>query len=162
MADVDISYKGNVIASMNDSGTTTLETAGMYCEDDITIAYTKSGGGGGGSAKTVSITLAYGQHTSNFVSFTIYETTDGVKGQQIGSIASADGSTTVTVSASANGFVCELRGGYIMVSRDAIYSGIFDGAIGVNVISESSGNVDIFYVCASDGRIQLDWIDWDD
>lgn len=117
---------------------------------------------GGGSEKTVSITLAYGQSTSAFRSFTVYETTDGVKGQQIGSIASADGSTTVTVSASANGFVCELRGGYIMVRRDDIYSGIFEGTIGINVIRDSNGNVDIFYVCASDGRVELDWIDWDD
>lgn len=117
---------------------------------------------GGGSAKTVSISLAYGQHTSKFVSFTIYETTDGVKGNQIGSIATADGSTTVTVSSSANGFVCELRGGFIMVSRDAIFTSIFGGAIGLSKLEESNGNVDIYYVCASDGRIQIDWVDWDD
>ena len=57
MADVDISYKGNVIASLDDTGTTTLETAGMYCEDDITVAYTKSGGGG--SAETANVSLVY-------------------------------------------------------------------------------------------------------
>lgn len=57
MADVDISYKGNVIASMNDSGTAILETAGKYCEDDITVAYTKSGGGG--SAETANVSLVY-------------------------------------------------------------------------------------------------------
>lgn len=59
MADVDISYKGNVIASMNDSGMAILETAGKYCEDDITVAYTKSGGGGGGSTSASVNTTGY-------------------------------------------------------------------------------------------------------
>ena len=43
MADVDISYKGSIIASMSASGTKILETEGKYCEDDITINYTKAG-----------------------------------------------------------------------------------------------------------------------
>lgn len=41
MPDVTISYKGSSIATMTSSGTKTLETAGTYCEDDITIDYTK-------------------------------------------------------------------------------------------------------------------------
>ena len=41
--DVVISYKGSTIATMSSSGTKTLETAGTYCEDDITIDYTKTG-----------------------------------------------------------------------------------------------------------------------
>lgn len=47
MAAVEISYKGNTIASMDDSGTKTLLTSGSYCEDNITVSYTESGGGGG-------------------------------------------------------------------------------------------------------------------
>lgn len=47
MADVEISYNNSVIASLNDSGTEVLETNGKLCTDDITVAYTKSGGGGG-------------------------------------------------------------------------------------------------------------------
>lgn len=47
MADVTISYKGNEIASMSTTGVKTLLTSGAFCEDDITVAYTKSGGGGG-------------------------------------------------------------------------------------------------------------------
>lgn len=39
--EVEISYKGSVIASMNASGTKTLETAGMYCEGDIEVEYTR-------------------------------------------------------------------------------------------------------------------------
>ena len=41
MPDVTISYKGSQIASMDASGTKTLLTEGKYCEDDITIQYTK-------------------------------------------------------------------------------------------------------------------------
>lgn len=48
MSDISITYKGNEIASMDDSGTKTLLTGSTWCEDDIVINYTKSGGGGGG------------------------------------------------------------------------------------------------------------------
>lgn len=41
MPDVTISYKGNSIATMSASGTKTLLTDGKYCEDDITVAYTR-------------------------------------------------------------------------------------------------------------------------
>lgn len=44
MSDVDIKYKSQVIASMDASGTKTLETGGTYCEDDIVVEYTKSSG----------------------------------------------------------------------------------------------------------------------
>ncbi len=39
--DVTISYNGNTIASLSDSGMEVLETNGKLCEDDITIDYTK-------------------------------------------------------------------------------------------------------------------------
>ena len=41
MADVSISYKGNEIASMNATGVKTLLTSALFCEDDITVSYTK-------------------------------------------------------------------------------------------------------------------------
>ena len=41
MAEVEINYNGSTIASMNASGTKTLETAGKYCEDDIEVVYNK-------------------------------------------------------------------------------------------------------------------------
>lgn len=41
MSDIDITYKGASIATMNASGTKTLLTSGKYCEDDIEIDYTK-------------------------------------------------------------------------------------------------------------------------
>lgn len=54
--DLVVTYAGDEIATMSDSGTKTLKTQGKYCEDDITISYTKSGGGGGGGS-TVTITI---------------------------------------------------------------------------------------------------------
>lgn len=41
MADVNINYKGNSISQMNSTGTKTLTTMGQFCEDNITISYTK-------------------------------------------------------------------------------------------------------------------------
>ena len=41
MSDITIEYKGSTIATMDASGTKTLETEGKYCEDDITVSYTK-------------------------------------------------------------------------------------------------------------------------
>lgn len=44
--DVVVSYAGDEIAALSDSGTKTLQTSGKYCTDDITISYTKPSGGG--------------------------------------------------------------------------------------------------------------------
>lgn len=44
--DVIISYNGNTIATMSDSGTKTLETSGKYVPADILIRYTKSSASG--------------------------------------------------------------------------------------------------------------------
>lgn len=41
MSDINISYKGESIATMDATGTKTLLTSGKYCEDDIEIEYTK-------------------------------------------------------------------------------------------------------------------------
>lgn len=47
MAEVTINYKDAVIATMDDSGTKTLQTQGKYCEDNIEIVYDRPSGGGG-------------------------------------------------------------------------------------------------------------------
>lgn len=39
MADVDIKYKGSSIATMNASGTKTLQASGKYCEGNIEVVY---------------------------------------------------------------------------------------------------------------------------
>ena len=41
MAEVEISYKGSNIATMNASGTKTLLTEAKYLEDDVTVTYTR-------------------------------------------------------------------------------------------------------------------------
>ena len=46
MADVTLTYKGNTIAEMSDTGTKTLKTAGKYCEGDIGVSYVKPSSGG--------------------------------------------------------------------------------------------------------------------
>lgn len=44
MADITLSYKDTTIKEISASGTTTLNTAGTYCEDDITLEYIKPSG----------------------------------------------------------------------------------------------------------------------
>lgn len=41
MSEVNINYKGSTIASMDASGTKTLQTSGKYCEDDVEVVYTR-------------------------------------------------------------------------------------------------------------------------
>lgn len=53
MADVTLTYKGNTIAEMSDTGTKTLKTAGKYCEGDIGVSYVKPSSGGGTSDELV-------------------------------------------------------------------------------------------------------------
>lgn len=47
MSDVSVNYRGSAIATMDASGTKTLQTEGKYCDDDIEVVYVKPGGGGG-------------------------------------------------------------------------------------------------------------------
>lgn len=55
-ADVSVTLGNTEIASLSDTGSVTLATAGTYVNEDITIDYTKSGGGG--SPQTASVTVA--------------------------------------------------------------------------------------------------------
>lgn len=47
MAEVTINYKDAVIATMDTSGTKTLQTQGKYCEDDIEVVYVRPSVAGG-------------------------------------------------------------------------------------------------------------------
>ena len=47
---VSIKYKGSEIAALAATGTKTLNTAGKYCEGNIIVENTESGGGGGSTA----------------------------------------------------------------------------------------------------------------
>lgn len=46
MSEVTINYKDAAIATMDASGTKTLQTQGKYCEDDIEVVYARPSGGG--------------------------------------------------------------------------------------------------------------------
>lgn len=46
MSDVTIKYKGQSIATMDATGSKTLQTQGKYCEGDIDVEYVKPSGGG--------------------------------------------------------------------------------------------------------------------
>lgn len=54
MAEVTINYKDAAIATMDASGTKTLQTQGKYCEDDIEVVYARPSGPSG--TKQISIT----------------------------------------------------------------------------------------------------------
>ena len=54
MSDVTVSYKGADIATMDASGTKTLQTQGKYCEGNISIMYVKPSGGGSVVQKDVN------------------------------------------------------------------------------------------------------------
>lgn len=56
MAEVEISYKGNLIASMNAAGNKTLLTGGKYCEDDITMRYSRPSSGSNAPLLSTQIT----------------------------------------------------------------------------------------------------------
>ena len=67
MPDVNITYKGASIATMDASGTKTLETGGKYCEGDITVAYTKPSSGITPSG-SISITTNGTHDVTNYAS----------------------------------------------------------------------------------------------
>lgn len=93
MADITISYKGNTIAEVSASGTTTLETAGKYCEDDIAIDYVKP------AAPTPTNMIANGDFSA------VGATTDGWASirPNYASIAISGGKLVLTHTATSNG-----------------------------------------------------------
>lgn len=97
MSDITISYKGETIATMDASGTKTLETEGKYCEDDITVSYVRPSGGGGGSAILIEKSIS-----SNGV----YNASDD----------SADGYSKVTVNVAGQSWP-NAEGSYIQLSE---------------------------------------------
>ena len=84
MPDIDISFKGSTIASISDSGVTVLNTEGKYCEDNITVTYTKPSGGSSTPSATVEEkdvnfidydgTLLYSYTASDFANLTAMPT----------------------------------------------------------------------------------------
>lgn len=75
MADVEISYSGNVIASLSASGTKTLLTSGKYCEDDITVEYVSPGGGVSISPMDHPVTIQNGTSSTKACGYVEYNAT---------------------------------------------------------------------------------------
>lgn len=77
MSDVTIKYKGQSIATMDASGTKTLQTQGKYCEGDIGVEYVKPAGPSG--TKSISITQN-GTTTEDVTNYASAEITVDVQG----------------------------------------------------------------------------------
>ena len=113
MPDVTISYKGNSIATMSASGTKTLLTEGKYCEDDITVAYTKP------SAPTPTY-----QAKTNITPTTSSQTItadagyDALSSVQINAMPSGSASTPAT-TITANPTITVSSGGLITATASA-------------------------------------------
>lgn len=113
MPDVTISYKGNSIATMSASGTKTLLTEGKYCEDDITVAYTKP------SAPTPTY-----QAKTNITPTTSSQTItadagyDALSSVQINAMPSGSASTPAT-AITANPTITVSSGGLITATASA-------------------------------------------
>ena len=75
MAEVQISYKGSNIATMNASGTKTLLTEAKYMEDDVTVTYTRPSAPSG--TKNISIT-ANGTTTEDVTNYASAQITANV------------------------------------------------------------------------------------
>lgn len=74
MADVSITYKGSTIATMDASGSKTLNTQGKYCEGDIGVEYVKPSGTTPTGTKQISIT-ANGTTTEDVTNYASAEIT---------------------------------------------------------------------------------------
>ena len=126
MSDIDITYKGASIATMNASGTKTLLTSGKYCEDDIEIDYTKPDvtvdsltitSGGTYTAQTghaySPVTVPSGSASTPATSVTANPSISVSSGGLITATASATKSVTPSVSA---GWVSSGTAGTITVN----------------------------------------------
>lgn len=91
MADVTITYKGNEIATMSATGTKTLLTEAKYCEDDITVAYTKPAAPSPSLQAKTNIDPALRSQT-----ITADEGYDGLSSVQINEMPSGSASTPAT------------------------------------------------------------------
>ena len=115
MADVSISYKGNEIASMNATGVKTLLTSSAFCEDDITVTYTKPAAPVPTlQTKSATYTPATSQQTATITYDAGY---DGLDEVNVTVDAMPSGSaTTPATSITANPTISVSSGGLITAS----------------------------------------------
>lgn len=141
MADVNITYKGASIATMDASGTKTLETSGKYCEGDITVSYTKpSGGNTPSGTKQITIT-ANGTITEDVTNYASAAITVDVPSQSVNAYVAE---VTVATHTAANVALCTLP--------DAVYAHKDDTNFAVMLLCTDSAslvNGDDFMVMAT-------------
>lgn len=113
MSDITFKYGGNTVATMDASGTATINTAGNYCEGNITVEYNKTAGTAGTPVATkgtvsnnsISVTPSVTNTTGYITGGTITGTAVAVSASELVSgtktITSA-GTTDVTNYASAS------------------------------------------------------------
>lgn len=113
MADVTISYKGSEIASMSATGTKTLLTEAKYCEDDITVAYTKPSAPSPTYQAKTNITP-----TTSSQTITADVGYDALSSVQINAMPSGSASTPAT-TITANPTITVSSGGLITATASA-------------------------------------------
>ncbi len=118
MADVSISYKGNEIASMNATGVKTLLTGSSFCEDDITVTYTKPAAPVPSlQTKSATYTPSTSQQTASITADAGY---DGLNAVNVTVNAMPSGSaTTPATTITANPSISVSSGGLITASVSA-------------------------------------------
>lgn len=121
MADVSISYKGNEIASMNATGVKTLLTSSAFCEDDITVTYTKPAAPVPSlQTKSATYTPSTSQQTASITADAGY---DGLDEVNVTVNAMPSGSaTTPATTITANPTISVSSGGLITATVSASQS----------------------------------------
>ena len=92
---VTIGYKGNTIATMSAQGTKTLQTAGKYCEDDITVGYVPDGATPSGS---INITQNGTVDVTNYASAVVAVPVPTINSKSVTVTVSADATTKTTLT----------------------------------------------------------------
>lgn len=98
MADVSITYKGAEIASMSATGTKTLLTEAKYCEDDITVAYTKPSAPAPSLQSKTNISP-----TTSSQTITADEGYDGLSSVQINAVSAGTAGTPTATKGAVSG-----------------------------------------------------------
>ena len=140
MAEVEISYKGSTIASMNASGTKTLLTEGKYLEDDVAVVYSRPSAPSG--TKNISITQN-GVTTEDVTNYASAQITANVPN----TYAAADEGKVVS-----NGAL--VAQGSDTVTQNNTYDTTLISSLTVNVSGGGASGVDITVASAKSGMNQ--------